>query len=710
MKRIKIILVVCVSLLQNKVYPQGIGVNNLTPDPSALWDMVSTDKGILIPRMTTIERNSIASPATGLMVYDNDLNKFYYFNGIIWTAVGSNIGWSLTGDAGTSTATNFIGTTDAQSLLIKVNNVKSGFIDDADGGFLGRNTFFGKSAGLNNTITGYDNTYIGAKAGFANTTGTLNTAVGAKALQNAVASFSNVAIGREAMQLCVNAVQNTAVGTGALQNITGGFWNNAFGYLAMRLSINPGISNNAFGTEALLNNSGSDNCAFGHTALRQNTTGYHNVAFGSLSLYSNVTGFGNTALGAYALQNNSNGNYNTTLGYKTASDGPSNSRIVAIGDSALFYNKTSGNVAIGSRAMKNNTGGGWNTALGYESMYYNTSGTANTALGYSTLNFNTSGTGNTAVGSFALENNVIGTSITAVGYGALRYSTSNDNTAIGSGALGSNTIGKDNSAMGVLSLSSNISGNYNIGIGNNSLLLSTSSNSNVAVGFNNLSLLTGSGNVGNNTAIGNYAGDSYAAYSNCTFVGYQTDANATGYSNSTAVGNGAQITASNQVKLGNATVTAIGGAVNWSIISDGRFKTNVQHNIPGLDFINQLKPVSYNYDIKAYNNFILPNNHSLNNDMESILQKEKIIYSGFIAQDVEKAANNVGYSFSGVHRPDNNKDTYTLSYAEFVVPLVKAVQELSKENIELKASLVDINLKLDKIQFRLTSEQAGIKY
>lgn len=674
---------------------QNVGINNPLPDASALLDLASNDKGILIPRMATTDRNAIVAPATGLMVYDNDLHKFYYFDGLAWIAVGSNVGWSLKGDAGTTPAINFIGTTDAQSLLIKVNNVKAGFIDDADGGFLGRNTFFGKSAGLNNTITGYDNTYIGTKAGLANTTGTLNTAVGAKALQNAVATFSNVAIGREAMQLCVNAVQNTAVGTGALQNITGGFWNNAFGYLAMRLAINPGISNNAFGTEALLNNSGSDNCAFGHTALKQNTTGYHNVAFGSLSLYSNVTGFGNTAIGTYALQNNSNGNYNTTLGFKTASDGSSNSHIVAIGDSALFYNKASGNVAVGSRAMKNNNGGVWNTALGYESMYTNTSGAANTALGYSTLAFNTTGTGNTAVGSFALENNTIGTSVTAVGYGALRYSTSNDNTALGAGALGANTIGKDNSAMGALTLSNNISGNYNIGIGNNSLLLSTTSSNNVAVGFNNLSLLTASGNVGNNTAIGNYAGDNYAAYSSCTFVGYQADANATGYTNSTAIGNGAQTTASHQVKLGNATITAIGGAVNWSIISDGRFKTNIQQNIPGLNFINQLKPVSYNYDIIAYNNYTQSKSNFKNYDTEAVLQKEKITYSGFIAQDVEQAANNVGYSFSGVHKPENDKDTYTLSYAEFVVPLVKAVQELYMENQQLKKTLEDILSKMD---------------
>jgi len=54
---------------------------------------------------------------------------------------------------------------------------------------------------------------------------------------------------------------------------------------------------------------------------------------------------------------------------------------------------------------------------------------------------------------------------------------------------------------------------------------------------------------------------------------------------------------------------------------------------------------------------------------------EKIELSGFIAQEVEQAAVETNYHFSGVHKPKNDKDLYSISYAEFVVPLVKAVQE-----------------------------------
>ena len=54
---------------------------------------------------------------------------------------------------------------------------------------------------------------------------------------------------------------------------------------------------------------------------------------------------------------------------------------------------------------------------------------------------------------------------------------------------------------------------------------------------------------------------------------------------------------------------------------------------------------------------------------------EKIKFSGFLAQEVEQAANESGYDFSGIHKPNNSKDLYALSYESFVVPLVKAMQE-----------------------------------
>jgi hypothetical protein len=62
-------------------------------------------------------------------------------------------------------------------------------------------------------------------------------------------------------------------------------------------------------------------------------------------------------------------------------------------------------------------------------------------------------------------------------------------------------------------------------------------------------------------------------------------------------------------------------------------------------------------------------------------------FTGFSAQQVEKAAKQIGYDFSGVDAPKNDKDMYALRYSDFVVPLVKAVQELSKINDDKSAAI-----------------------
>ena len=63
-----------------------VGIGASTPDASSALEISSNTKGILIPRMTTSERTSISSPATGLLVYDISLNQFWYFDGSSWVA------------------------------------------------------------------------------------------------------------------------------------------------------------------------------------------------------------------------------------------------------------------------------------------------------------------------------------------------------------------------------------------------------------------------------------------------------------------------------------------------------------------------------------------------------------------------------------------------------------------------------------------------
>ncbi len=152
----------------------AINTTGASADPSAILDVSSTTKGLLIPRMTTAQRTAIAAPIKGLIVFDNDTNSFWYFYGTLWASIsgGGVSGWGLTGNAGTEDGTNFIGTLDDAPFNIRVNNEKAGRIDR-----LKYNTFFGYQAGKENT-TGFQKTATGMYSLLSNTIGSSNTANG----------------------------------------------------------------------------------------------------------------------------------------------------------------------------------------------------------------------------------------------------------------------------------------------------------------------------------------------------------------------------------------------------------------------------------------------------------------------------------------------------------------------------------------------------
>lgn len=313
------------------------------------------------------------------------------------------------------------------------------------------------------------------------------------------------------------------------------------------------------------------------------------------------------------------------------------------------------NIATGFGALINIDGGSWNTANGGYALYKNKIGYANTAVGYGSLYSNTTGYWNTASSVNGLYNNLDGVW----------------NTASGVNALYSNVSGVGNTASGVNSLYTNMYGNTNTAYGIYSLAFNTAGNNNTAIGY---FAVAAAGQVINNA---------------------------------TAIGANAVTTASNTVVLGDANVTNIGGYSNWFNLSDGRFKKNIKKDVHGLDFIMQLQPVSYNVDVKKLNNFLGVNENKAKMEKElkmnkeeiakmksiedkAIAEKEAIRYDGFIAQDVEKVAKSVGYDFSGVIKPANEKDHYKISYSDFVVPLVKGMQEQQNKIQELEKQIEEL--------------------
>jgi len=75
-------------LFMTLVATSQVGINTDTPDPSSILEIYSETQGLLTPRMTSAQRIAIASPATGLMVFDIDLNSFQFYDGSDWTYLG----------------------------------------------------------------------------------------------------------------------------------------------------------------------------------------------------------------------------------------------------------------------------------------------------------------------------------------------------------------------------------------------------------------------------------------------------------------------------------------------------------------------------------------------------------------------------------------------------------------------------------------------
>ncbi len=272
------------------IYSQvGIG----TPTPKATLDIVGTPSdtsvldGVIAPRISgeELRAKTYTTNQTGAIVYVTTADTapagqtievkstgYYFFDGSKWKRIDNNA-WSIDGNAGTSSGTHFLGTTDAQNLVFKVDSAQSGLIDGIGGKY---------------------STSLGYKALNPLTTGKFNSAFGAFVLSN------NTTGG-----------YNQAMGYGAMRNNTSGNWNVAVGYAALRENLG-GIGNTALGhLSTAFNTSGIDNTAVGYNSLNRNTTGSANTAIGEGAMLYSTTGDYNIAVGYHAGTTDESGFLNT---------------------------------------------------------------------------------------------------------------------------------------------------------------------------------------------------------------------------------------------------------------------------------------------------------------------------------------------------------------------------------------------------------------
>ncbi|HRG21175.1 MAG TPA: tail fiber domain-containing protein [Saprospiraceae bacterium] len=673
---------------------------------------------------------SLASNGSAFLMYDSTSG--------CWRMAGHTAAsfWLKDGNAGTNDSLHFIGTTDNEALSFRIQNMAAGRLDSVQ-------TFLGKNAGANfgsgiynvaigneslvNNVDGSDNTALGAGSLYFNNA-SQNTAIGRNALHNNQSGTANTAIGNHALYLNTNRSVLLAVGDSALY------------HNGLNATENyHGTANTAIGVNSLNNNTiGHDNTAIGYQSMYKNEIGTGNTTTGVLSLYNNTTGHANTAIGYQSLANNTTGNANTSIGHSALISNQTGISNTAVGYQVLYLNNTGQyNVGMGAFALGFTSGGSLNTGIGYSSMFSNQNGTRNTAFGSGSLYANVNGVSNVAIGANALRQAVSNNYIIAIGDSAL-YSNGvgnvvpqhgSANTAVGSKAMFKNTLGYDNTALGYQSLYNNIfglgnsamgvlalhnnNGNYNTGIGYQALSINQNGSLNTAVGGSALRNNTqGSRNVAvgtnalfsNNTGTRNTAvGDSALVFNESgsynTAIGQRAN-NSLSLTNSVAVGYFSYPNNDNVALLGNTATASCGGYTNWTNFSDGRFKKNVKEEVVGLAFIKALRPVTYQIDMSTLNSFVYKADAEQYHQslQTAIEEKERTIVSGFIAQEVASAAQKVGYYFDGVVVPkDQEKQHYQLSYASFVVPLVKAVQEQEVKISELENKI----LKLEKIAARL---------
>ncbi len=411
----------------------------------------------------------------------------------------------------------------------------------------------------------------------------------------------------------------------------------SFGHLAMPLAT--GVNNTAFGKNALQNlGTGTNNTAIGTNALNALTTGVSNTAVGYHALRY-ATGSRNTALGYNAMEQNTTGSDNTAIGLSASRYNLIGSRNTAVGSGALENNTSSDNTAVGYQALQSNTTGESNSAMGSRCMANQTVGSRNTAMGYLAMELNVSGIRNCAIGASASRNNLTGSYNVAFGKDALRSNLSSYNTASGMTSAFSVTTGSYNTALGYFTLIAVTTGNYNTGIG--------------------------------------------------PFAGPEGN-----YTNTTAIGNAATPTANNRITIGSvANNNLTGGHGTWQNFSDARFKKNVRSDVPGLDLILRLRPVTYLLDAEAIEKRTgswqrmdtMTTGDLRATYMQRLAEVTSDRQTGFIAQEVEAAVEAIGYPFDGVHHPADDADHYTLGYEQFTLPLINAVKEQQMQIEEMEA-------------------------
>ena len=377
-------------------------------------------------------------------------------------------------------------------------------------------------------------------------------------------------------------------------------------------------------------NDAENNTAYGASAMDAITTGDNNVAIGEHALGALNTGADNVAIGYNAGSSGTSASYNTMIGRNAGAATSASSAITAVGYYAGAANTSATqNTFVGFNAGAGCVGGGYNTAIGHNALRQPDAETNNVAIGRLAMEGAVAGGEyNTCVGNNTLDALTSGDSNTALGYNAgTAVTTGSENVLVGQEAGIALTEGGNNVCVGEYTANNLTTGDYNTTLGNNNTTDGVDAQHQITIGY-------GIGSNGDN---------------NFTFG-----------------------------KAGNRVYNNFSSNASWTRSSDERKKQNIKDDNLGLDFINELRPVTFQW--KPSNEF--PKEWDEYNE-ENQMDTDTVMH-GLIAQEVKSALDKAGIdTFGGWEQSKDGMQN--ISREMFVFPLIKAVQELSAKVKKLES-------------------------
>ena len=216
--KIRGLFVIILILFYSDSFAQvAINADGDPPNASAMLEVSSLSKGLLIPTMSSAQRDAINNPANGLMIYNTSTKSFWYYN-------STDAEWQKVGNAAA-------GAQEVDELIDGKTSTSSVFIGSYagfnDNGTNNQNTALGKDA-LRLNVSGDNNTAFGRSA-LNNSTASGNSAFGSLALKSNTTGLSNVAVGRAAMFYNTTGNYNVAIGMNANLNNQEGSQNTIIG-------------------------------------------------------------------------------------------------------------------------------------------------------------------------------------------------------------------------------------------------------------------------------------------------------------------------------------------------------------------------------------------------------------------------------------------------------------------------------------------------